>query len=112
MNEQTPSDRYTIRRIGIILHKINPVKDNAGIIVQYVAKPLKVELRHRDIAQILVGASILAIPVGFTEGVWILGAELPIWNVIALALISMVFIALYVYFPFTGICSINIDSSM
>jgi uncharacterized membrane protein len=100
MNEPTPSDRYTIRRIGNILHKIYPVKDNAGKVIHYLAKPLKVELRHRDLAQILVGASVLAIPVGFTEEVWTLGAKLPIWNVVVLALISIVFIALYVYFTF------------
>lgn len=82
------------------MHKIYPVKDSAGKVIQYIAKPLKVELRRRDIAQILVGASVLAIPVGFTEEVWNLGTELPIWNVAILALISIVFVALYVYFTF------------
>ena len=100
MNEETKTDRYSISRIGSILHKVYPITDSAGKVIQYVAKPLKVELRRRDLAQILVGASILAIPVGFTEEVWRLGADLPIWNTAGLALISIVFIALYVYFTF------------
>ena len=100
MSEGTETERQTIRRIGAILHKVYPIKDRAGRVIQYVAKPLKVELRRRDLAQILVGASILAIPVGFTEEVWTLGADLPILNVAGLALISIAFIALYVYFTF------------
>lgn len=100
MNEQTRSDRYTIRRVGAILHKVYPVKDSAGKVIQYIAKPLKVELRRRDLAQILVGATVLAIPVGFTAEVWNLGVELPNLNVFILALLSVIFIALYVYFTF------------
>jgi uncharacterized membrane protein len=100
MSEEIKTDRYSIRRVGAILHKVYPIRDSAGKLIQYVAKPLKVELRRRDLAQILVGASILAIPVGFTQEVWTLGAELPLWNVVALALISVIFIALYVYFTF------------
>ena len=59
-----------------------------------------VELKPRDIMQIIVGASILAIPVGFTEETWNLGERLPLNNILALAIISMVFIALFVYFNF------------
>ncbi len=100
MSDETKTDRYSIRRVGAILHKVYPIQDAAGKVIQYVAKPLKVELRRRDLAQILVGTSILAIPVGFAEEVWALGSELPIWNVVLLALVSLVFIALYVYFSF------------
>ena len=59
-----------------------------------------VELKPRDIMQIIVGASVLAIPVGFTEETWNLGERLPLNNVLALAIISMVFVALFVYFNF------------
>ena len=99
MNEQH-TEQYSVRRVGALLHKVYPIRDSAGKVIQYVAKPLKVELRRRDLAQILVGASILAIPVGFTEEVWVLGSELPSWNVLILGLISVIFIALYVYFTF------------
>ena len=100
MTDEKVTDRYTVQRIGALLHKVYPIKDSAGKVIQHIAKPLKVELRRRDITQILVGASLLAIPVGFTEEVWRLGSELPSLNVAFLGLISIVFIGLYVYFTF------------
>jgi uncharacterized membrane protein len=60
-------ENFTIQRIGRLLHKITPIMDNAGRVIQYVTNPLMVELRPRDVMQIIVGASVLAIPVGFTE---------------------------------------------
>ena len=59
-----------------------------------------VEIHARDVAQIFVGSAILAIPVGFTEETWNLGRTLPSANVAALALISLVFIALFVHLHF------------
>jgi uncharacterized membrane protein len=92
--------QYTIKRIGALLHRISPIVDGAGRIVHYVASPLMVELRRRDIMQILVGAALLAIPVGFTEEVWRLGEQLPLANVLGLAGISLTFIAAFVFFNF------------
>jgi len=100
MNEPSKPERYTIQRVGAILHKVYPIKDSAGKVIQYIAKPLKVELRRRDVAQILVGASLLSIPVGFTQEVWDLGAQLSIGSVAVLAVISIVFIGLYTYTTF------------
>lgn len=100
MGERDSIERYTIRRIGAILHKVYPIVDGAGNVIQHIAKPLKVELRRRDLAQIIVGASILSIPVGFTEEVWTLGSELSHSAVGILALVSVAFIALFVYFTF------------
>ena len=92
--------RQTIKRIGGYLHRLSPVLDSTGKVVSYVTTPLMVELKPRDIMQIIVGASILAIPVGFTEETWNLGERLPFNNILALAIISLVFIALFVYFNF------------
>ena len=49
-------------------------------------------------AEILVGASVLAIPVAYTEEVWVLGEQLPWLNVWAVAASSIGFVALFVYF--------------
>ena len=92
--------KQTIKRIGGYLHRLSPVLDSTGKVVNYVTTPLMMELKPRDIMQIIVGASILAIPVGFTEETWNLGERLPLSNVLALAVISIVFIALFVYFNF------------
>jgi uncharacterized membrane protein len=100
MDDQVSPTEYSIRRIGQILHRITPVTDSAGKLVQYLTKPLMVELRKKDIGQILVGASLLSIPVAFTSEVWELGVQLPMINIVALVAISLAFIALFVYFNF------------
>jgi uncharacterized membrane protein len=50
--------------------------------------------------QVVVGASILAVPVAFTEETWNLGAALPLENVLGLSALSLLFIALFVYLNF------------
>ncbi|KZZ66375.1 hypothetical protein A3765_19515, partial [Oleiphilus sp. HI0130] len=54
----------------------------------------------RDIIQIVVGATLLAIPMAFTEETWQLGSTLPNLNVAILSLVSLSFIALFVYVHF------------
>lgn len=54
----------------------------------------------KDILQILIGASILAVPVGFTEETWHLAEIMPITNIIILMLISMSFIAIFTHFHY------------
>jgi uncharacterized membrane protein len=92
--------KTSVQRIGGYLHKVIPIVDSTGKIISHAVSPLKVELRRRDIMQILVGASILSVPVAFTEETWVLGQEMALANVILLGAISIVFIALHVYFNF------------
>jgi uncharacterized membrane protein len=100
VDAESEAGQYSIRRIGRLLHKVIPLRDSAGQAIQYIAKPLMVELRRRDVMQILVGAAILSIPVAFTEEVWRLGEHLPLLNVTILTMISIGFIALFVYSNF------------
>ena len=90
----------TIRRIGGYLNRVVPITDSAGKIVNYALKPLMVEFRLRDLMQIIVGASILAVPVAMTEETWVLGTELPLRNVLMLSGLSVLFIAGFVYYNF------------
>jgi uncharacterized membrane protein len=59
-----------------------------------------VEVKFRDVMQMIIGATILAIPVGFTEEAWNLSAQLPTANVLILSFISLLFVSLFVYFNF------------
>ena len=43
----------------------------------------------KDILQIIAGASILAVPVGFTEETWMLGEILPKLNILLIFLLSL-----------------------
>ncbi len=90
----------TMKRIGGYLHQVTHVKDPKGKIFNFFIKPIMVELRPRDIMQIVVGAALFAIPVSFTEEVWKLGETLPNENIIGLTLVTLVFIAAFVYFNF------------
>ena len=89
-----------VKRIGGYLHRMIPVFDNAGKLINYTLSPLMVEFRPRDLMQVIVGASILAVPVAFTEETWTLGAILPLRNVLMLSVLSLLFIAGFVYFNF------------
>ena len=63
-----------VKRIGGYLHRVVPIKDATGKVLNYTLKPLMIEFRPRDVMQVIVGASLLSIPVCFTEEVWVLGA--------------------------------------
>lgn len=98
-NNNAPKE-YPVKRIGGYLHRIVPILDNTGKVVSYALKPLMVELHVRDIMQIIVGSIILAIPVGFTEEVWVLSETLPAKNIFFIALFSVFFISVFVYHNF------------
>jgi uncharacterized membrane protein len=98
--ESRDKSKTTVQRIGGYLHKVVPIIDNTGKVISHAVSPLKVELRRRDVMQIIVGASILSVPVAFTQETWDLGRDLPLDNVFILAGISILFIALHVYFNF------------
>jgi len=99
MNNSDPSD-VQVQRLSGKLHRVLPILDAAGKVVQYAITPLRVELKRRDIMQIIVGSSVLAVPIGFTQETWDLGRNLPLVNIIALAFLSIIFISAYVYFNF------------
>jgi uncharacterized membrane protein len=98
--EKETRQGFTVKRIGGYLHRVVPVMDGAGKVISYAVSPLMWELRPRDVMQIIVGASVLAVPVAFTEETWTLGERLPAANVLGLAAISVIFIALFVYYNF------------
>jgi hypothetical protein len=51
---KTNKPKPIIKRIGGYLHKIVPIVDSSGNVIHHVAKPFMVEIRPRDIMQIIV----------------------------------------------------------
>lgn len=98
MDLKTPDEM--IKRIGGYLHRVVPIVDATGKVLDYTLKPLMVEFKPRDVMQVIVGASLLSVPVAFTEETWVLGAELPLVNVLGLTALSLLFIGLFVYYNF------------
>ena len=82
-----------IQRIDGRLHLIRGVKDDSGNIEHRVVMPLGVEFGLRDLAEIVVGATVLAIPVGYTEEVWVLGERLSNFHATLIVLVSLLFTA-------------------
>jgi uncharacterized membrane protein len=97
MDELQNVDRKT-ERIDGQLYLVFIIRDDEGKELQRFRVPLKVELRIHDILEILVGASILAVPVAFTEEVWNMGDQLRWLNVLLLSGVSVFFLASFIYF--------------
>ncbi len=87
-------------RIAGKLKEIVTVHDHKGKVLHKIMSPLMVEFHITDILQIMIGAAILAVPVGFTEETWRLGESLPLTNVLILLLFSLLFIAVFVYYNY------------
>ena len=70
------------------------------MIFKKIADPLFHEFHLKDVLQVIIGASILAIPVGFTREVWELGELLPIANIFGFIILSLLFISLFTYYHY------------
>lgn len=87
-------------RIHGKLQELIVLKDIDGNIIQKFLQPLMVEMYPRDIMQVIIGSTLLAIPVSFTQEVWDLGAELALTKILLLGLVSMIFISSFIYYNF------------
>ena len=67
--QNAATSKVKIQRIGRdgSLHRITPIVDESGNVIDHVVKPLMVEFRAGDVLQTIVGASFLAIPAAYTE---------------------------------------------
>lgn len=77
--------------------EIVTVRDKKGKIVHKIMQPLMIRFHSKDLLQVIIGATILAIPVGFTEETWNLGESLPLFNIFAFLVLSLIFISAFVY---------------
>lgn len=87
-----------IQRIHGDLYQVFTIMDDQGKVVQHIDMPLRVEMRIKDFLEMIVGSSILAVPVAFTEEVWNMGDQLHWINAIALSLVGILFMAGFVYY--------------
>jgi len=58
---------------------------------------MKLNLNGEDIAQIIIGASALAVPISFSEEAWVSAIDLPLPNLLLVFLLSVGFLALYAH---------------
>ncbi len=58
---------------------------------------MKLNLNGEDIAQIVIGASALAVPISFSEEAWTSAINLPLANLFLVFVLSIGFLALYAH---------------
>lgn len=58
---------------------------------------IKKEMNIEDFAQMVIGSTILTVPIAFTQEAWMLSKTLPWVNVAGIIFISLGFICLYAY---------------
>ena len=81
-------------------NQIHLKKKSKPGVLDGVINPIVHEFRIKDILQVIIGAGILAIPVGFTQETWDLGASLPLPNTIGFIVLSVLFIAAFAYYHY------------
>ena len=97
MSENSKYEKF-VHRVDGQLYETIIIKDDEGNQVQKFDVPLKVELKIQDLLEVVVGASILAVPVAFTEEVLTMGDELPWGNVILLNIVALIFMGGFIYY--------------
>lgn len=90
--------RTEFHRIGGRLYESIQILGDDGKVIRTLDIPMKVEMKIRDFLEVIVGASILAVPVAFTEEVWNLGENLRLFNVFGLSMLGFVFMAMFIYY--------------
>lgn len=95
-----PKIKKEVIRVEGKLKEVVTVHDEKGKIIHKIINPLMVEFYPRDVMQVIVGATILAIPVAFTEETWNLGEILPLNNVVLIMIMSLLFISAFVYYNY------------
>ena len=58
------------------------------------------QLHLKDVTEVAIGASILALPLAITQEAWDLGVDLPLINTISIAVASVVILGLFIYHSF------------
>ena len=82
-----------------MIKKTTKPKDKVAF--EKIMEPVKTKFGIKNIMQAIVGAVILAIPIGFTQEVWELGETLPFWNIIIILILSLGFIGIFAYRNFS-----------
>jgi len=91
-----------VHRIDGRLHLVHHVRDDHGKVISTVTAPLKVEFRLEDLAQLVAGACVMALPVALTGEVWDLGETLSIGRALLILTFSVLALAGFIWGLFYG----------
>ena len=97
--KKTQSKRELVR-VGRTLNEIILIKDATWNLLHKIVKPVMIEFYPRDIIQIVVWATLLAVPMAFSAEVWDLGELVTLHNTYIILALSLVFMWLFFYYNF------------
>lgn len=55
------------------------------------------KIDFEDLSQLIIGASVLCVPIAFTEEAWNLSRTIPIFNLVIIMVLTLLFIAIYAF---------------
>lgn len=85
-------------RVNGNLKEVVTVEDSAGNMLHKIMSPLMIEFKFTDVIQVVIGASLLAIPLGLTDEAYAVAHALPTLNAVIISLLSLLFISVFVYY--------------
>lgn len=87
-------------KVSGVLRELTVIKDSSGKILHKILTPLRIQFRIKDILEIVIGSMLIAIPIAFTQEAWMISEELPMINILAIAGVSILMVAVFVYFKY------------
>lgn len=96
--QSTHTGKKEFIQINGSIKELTTIEDHAGTVLHQVLRPLMLEFNPHDVVQVIVGATLLAIPVGLTEEVWTLGETLGWERIVLLMLVSSMFLSGFTYY--------------
>ena len=55
------------------------------------------KIDFEDLSQLIIGASVLCVPIAFTEEAWNLSRTIPVFNLVIIILLTLLFIGIYAF---------------
>ncbi len=72
-----------------------------------IVEEIAPDFHLNDLMQVIIGATILAIPVGFSSEVWKISETIPIQNVAAIIGLSLMFLGIFTYYHYHNKLSVT-----
>ncbi|MEM8782868.1 MAG: DUF2391 family protein [Planctomycetota bacterium] len=94
------SESPILKQLNGYLHSMTPVFDETGELLSWAMQPVMVEFKARDIAQVVVGSTILAVPMILSDETIRAAEEMTRLRIGVVAFVSVGFIAAFAYFNF------------
>ena len=83
-----------------VIKKSVPKKTTFEKVVNPIVNPIRHEFSAKDLLQVIIGATILAIPVGFTQEVWEIGVSISNTITGIFVVLSVLFISTFAYYHY------------